>query len=126
MLIGDDTDLLVLLCHHADIDAHELYFKSEPKKNAKTIGRVWNIKKMKEQLWSDICNNIPFAHAFLGCDSTSSLFGIGKGAAMKKITNSHFHEQALQVFSQDIANVCADDIIAAGEKALVSMYKQRQ
>ena len=30
-LIGDDTDLLVLLCHHADRTSHPLYLRSEGK-----------------------------------------------------------------------------------------------
>ena len=34
ILIGDDTDLLVLLLHHAEMDAHEVFLKSEPKKSA--------------------------------------------------------------------------------------------
>ena len=28
VLIGDDTDLLVLLLHHAEMDAHEVFLKS--------------------------------------------------------------------------------------------------
>jgi len=31
VLIGDDTDLLVLLCYHADVTANGLFFKPEPK-----------------------------------------------------------------------------------------------
>ena len=35
VLIGDDTDLLVLLLlHHAQMNAHEVFLKSEPKKSA--------------------------------------------------------------------------------------------
>ena len=31
VLVGDDTDLLVLLCYHAEMDAHDLLVKPEPK-----------------------------------------------------------------------------------------------
>jgi len=32
VVIGDDTDLLILLCHHTPIDsAHEVYFRPEAK-----------------------------------------------------------------------------------------------
>ena len=31
VLVGDDTDLLVLLCHHASIASHDLFFCTEPK-----------------------------------------------------------------------------------------------
>ena len=35
MLVGDDTDLLVLLCYHAELDVKR---------------RSWNVKSVKEQL----------------------------------------------------------------------------
>lgn len=36
VLVGDDTDLLVLLCYHAKMNANELFFKAEPKQRLKT------------------------------------------------------------------------------------------
>lgn len=36
VLVGDDADLLVLLCHHAEMNANELFFKPEPKQRSKT------------------------------------------------------------------------------------------
>ena len=44
VLVGDDTDLLVLLCYHAEMDAHDLFFKPEPKQMSKKR-RFWDIKK---------------------------------------------------------------------------------
>lgn len=35
VLVGDDTDLLVLLCYHASLHSHNIFLKPEPKKNAK-------------------------------------------------------------------------------------------
>ena len=46
VLVGDDTDLLVLLCYHASLDTCSLLFKPEPKRNAKKI-RVWDIQAVK-------------------------------------------------------------------------------
>ena len=37
VLVGDDTDLLVLLCYHASLDTCSLLFKPEPPKNAENI-----------------------------------------------------------------------------------------
>ena len=42
VLIGDDTDLLVLLCYHASLDSHDLFFCSETKKSIKKTC-IWNI-----------------------------------------------------------------------------------
>ena len=78
----DDTDLLVLLCYHALMDTHDLYFCPEPKKNAKKP-RIWNIKATNRQLGEEMCKHILFLHAILGCDTTSHLHGIGKGASIK-------------------------------------------
>ncbi len=55
-------------------------------------------------------------HAVLGCDTTSRLFGIGKGTALK--SSGHFREQA-KVFNESASS---QDIIAAGEQVLVSIY----
>ena len=37
ILVGDDTNLLVLLCYHANIRPHDIFCKIESKKNAKQL-----------------------------------------------------------------------------------------
>ena len=119
VLVGDDTDLIVLLCYHANLESHDLFFCPEPKKNTKKL-RIWNIKATKEKLGPDICNNILFIHAFLGCDTTSRLYGIGKGCSLIKFkASSTFHEQA-QVFNSN--SVSMQDVVDAGEKTLIIVY----
>ena len=46
VLVGDDTNLLVLLCYHASLHSHNIFLKLEPKKNAKNH-QVWNITAVK-------------------------------------------------------------------------------
>ena len=82
-LVDEDTDLLILLCYHANLDSHYIFFRPEPKKNKKKP-RMWSIKAVKEQLGPEICSNILFVHAVLEYDSTSHLYGIGKGTSLKK------------------------------------------
>ena len=79
VLIGDDTDLLVLLLHHAEMDAHEVFLK-----------HIWCIRQSKQLLDPDVCDHILFIHAILGCDVTSRLCGLGKGLAggSRVISNS--------------------------------------
>ena len=89
ILIGEDTDQLVLLCYYTTPELHPLYFMSEPKRNSKN--RLWCMQSVISQLGSDICNNILFLHAIFGCDTTSHLHGIGKGNSIrsfKKINTS--------------------------------------
>ena len=118
-LVGEDTDLLILLCYHASLDSHNIFLRPEPKKTAKKP-KVWYIQDVKEQLGPELCKNILFLHAVLGCDTTSQLYGIGKGASLKKFkTSRHFQEQTT-VFDTESAS--PEEIFAAGEQALVALY----
>jgi len=119
VLIGDDTDLLILLLHHVEMDAHELFMAPEPKQSTKKK-RVWCIKQSRELLGPKLCDHLLFVHAISGCDTTSRLFGLGKGVAVKKIENDPVFYNQAKVFSQP--DQAKEAIIAAGEKALVSMY----
>ena len=114
VLVGDDTDLLVLLLYHVDTAGHDIYFKPEPKKDANKI-RTWDIEQAKQTLGQDICTNILFVHALLGCDTTSRVHGIGKGVAHDKVKRGQF-VGITEVFKQD--NATQDDIIKSGERAL--------
>ena len=56
VLVGDDTDLLVLLCYHTKADGNDLYFRPEPKANSSSRERrVWNMLKVKEELGQAVC-----------------------------------------------------------------------
>ena len=119
VLIGDDTYLLVLLLNHAEMDAHEVFLKSEPNKFAQQ-NKTWCIKQSKQFLGPDVCDTILFIHAILGCDVTSRLFGLGKGLAVKRIKSDFQFCQQAKVLNQ--IGQEKEDIIVAGERALVSLY----
>ena len=122
VLVGDDTDILVLICYHASLESHDLFFCPEPKKNTKQPC-TWNIKAVKQRLGPDMCQHILFLHAVLGCDTTSRLHGIGKGASLKKYqTNNSFREQAMVLHSRSAST---HDVTRAGERALVIIYNGR-
>ena len=121
VLVGDDTDLLVLMLYHGEMDANDLFFIPQPKQHSKTR-RVWNIKKTKSALGLDVCSGILYMHALLGCDTTSRVHGIGKGVAVKKFQkNALFRDQA-KVFNNTAAS--KDEVIAAGERSLVCLDLQ--
>ena len=117
-LVGDETDLLVLLLFYYDIKNCELFFKPEPKPN--TRSRTWSIKLSKKILGEELCNSILFLHSFLGCDTTSRVFGIGKGIAVKKFKDSQFLQDQASVFNSVETSV--EEIAKAGENALVCLY----
>ena len=82
VVVGDDTDLLVVLIHHTKLIHNEICFIPEPKMNSKC--GIWNVKQVKTELGSFVFQHILFLHAMLGCDTTFCLFGIGKGTIVKK------------------------------------------
>jgi len=80
-VIGEETNLLVLLLFHADVSkCTALYFCSN-----KVKSYVYNIKVLKLVLGEAVCNDLLFLHAFMGSDSVSRVFGIGKKLGFQRI-----------------------------------------
>ena len=71
-----------------------------------------------------VCDNILFAHALLGCDTTSRVFGFGKSIALKQLQNSPDFNFLAGVFINRLAE--PEEIAKAGESALVSLYSGSQ
>ena len=78
-----------------------------------------NIKEKRKTLGDVVCSNILFIHALLVCDSTSSVHGIGKAASLRKVKNNGNFLKLAEVFGKDSS---AEEVIEAGEKALVCLY----
>lgn len=83
--------------------------------------KIWNIKATQEALGREICDNILFLHAVLGCDTTSGLYGIGKGVVLKKFRNDSCIKQQAVIFNDESST--KGEIEAAGHATLVSLYK---
>ena len=49
VLVGDDTDLLILLLHQQYEGKHDVFFAPEPKKNSKA--RFWDVKDVKSRFF---------------------------------------------------------------------------
>ena len=110
VLVADDTDLVILL-HGGQ--------RGTTKEN-----RIWDIKVTQSELGADICNNILFIHAILGWGTTSILHGLGKGLWLKRFTSSaSFRDKAEQFCKKDAT---VDDVIDAGEAALVCLYSGKE
>ena len=119
VLVGDDTDLLVLLIHLADGNKHNIYFRPEPRKGGAL--RCIGVSSIRNKLGENICVNVLFINAFLGCDTTSRLHGIGKAAGLKLVKeNETFRERAV-VFRN--VNSSKDQVIAADEKGMTIVQK---
>ena len=120
--MADDTDLVILLCYYADPVGFDLFMQFSTRGTTKK-NRIWDIKVGQSELGAYICNNILFIHAIFGCDTTSRLYGLGKGLSLKRFTSSAlFRDKAEQFCKKDAT---FDDVIDAGEAALVCLYHIR-
>ena len=77
-LVVDDTDILVLPLHKADMNLHPLYLASKKTK------RIWNIVEAKEKISPNICNALLSIHSIGGCDTTSRIHSVSKSLIFKK------------------------------------------
>jgi len=111
----DDTDLLVLLCHYAERGMNDL--------SSKEGGKCWHINSVAEALGESICRVLPVVHALCGCDTTSRLYCIGKGAALRKVREDNGFLKCIEAFCSQSGS--KDAISSAGEKALVYLYGRK-
>ena len=123
VLVADDTDLVILLCYYADPDDFDLFMQCLTRGTTKK-NRIRYIKVTQSGLGADICNSILFIHAILGCDTTSRLYGLGKGLSLKRFTSNALSRDKAEQFCKKDATV--DDVIEAGEAALVCRYSGKE
>ena len=100
------------------MDGHDLFLSSEPEQHTQK-NNVWCIKQAKHLLGASVCSNILCMQAILGCNTTSRLFGLGKGLVLKRIQDTHCYQQAA-VFNHTTAE--QSDIIVAWQRAIVLLY----
>lgn len=119
-IVGEDTDLLILLLHHVNMECCDIFLCPEPKKSSTRV-TVYNIKSLRQKLGSDVCSNILFAHALLGCDTTSKLFSIGKSETIKLLKKSEtFRAQAAIFKAPGRFRSAIED---AGHDCVVQLYR---
>jgi hypothetical protein len=118
-LIGEDTDLLVLLCYHAVLEDNDIVFRSDRHVGLTRKVKVWSVRKTKTVLGKRICNLHPAVHALTGCDTTSRMFGIGKGAALKKVRSCEVLQNDISHFQECIHQ---EQVTCVGERIIVALY----
>ena len=110
IVVGEDTDVLVLLLYHIQNYHQKVIYRSAKHSQGKAC-RIWDINKTAKLHGETTCRLLPFVHAVTGCDTTSRLFGLGKAVALKKVaTNEYFRSQGEIFMSNGRTN---DDIIKA-------------
>ena len=82
-LIGEDTDLLVLLLYYVQGD--RAFISNQTKSKADGSFKVYDINNLTEVLEHDMCSQLMFIHAVTGCDTTSQIFGVGRKTTFQKL-----------------------------------------
>ena len=84
--------------------------------------RQWHINRLiKEAGMQDI---ILMMHAFLGCDQTSRVYGVGKGKIVKNKKHREACRQAAALFYAYSST--SKNIKAAGEKLMLNMLNREK
>ena len=118
-LIGEDTDLLVLLLYHMKPGQKSVFFRSDKKTTSQV--RVYNINKLKILLGPDLCSHLLFIHAFTGCDTTSRVFGVGKKAFFQKFIKGNKDLESCAICFTNPGQTC-DTVEDCGYKAMVQLF----
>jgi len=116
-VIGEDTDLLVLLLHHHTADLKQIQFRSDSK-STKTI-KIWDIEATQIALGTELCHSLPLLHAFTGCDTTSRIFGIGKPSVLKLFQKKPSFRGFCEKF---LAATTTSSIVQCGESLMLALY----
>lgn len=115
IVIGEDTDILVLLWHYNELGTFPLIYQ--------TSNRCWDIHHLTE-MTGNIKEAVLLQHAFLVCDTVSRIFGIGKNKIMN---NSHliiaFEEAAKTFYS---LNSTREEIENAGLHTFTAVYNRKK
>ena len=101
LLVADDTDLVILLCYYADADGFDLFMQCSTRGVNEEEPHL-GYQVTQSELGADICKNILFIHAILGCDTTSRLYGLRKGLSLKRLISSALsRDEAEQLCKKD-------------------------
>ena len=63
---------------------------------------MWPINRLKSVMGPELCLLLPFVLAVSGSDTTSRLYGVGKGAALRKLRSDSAFKEATYVLSGNL------------------------
>jgi len=129
VLISEDTDeLLVLLLHYWNVETDKAVFYSslaepdtelvpKPKRSFKT----WDISLLHQKLTPDVCRHLLLVQSYLGCATTSRLFGIGKELSFYLLGDGNplFKAYADIFLDQEAKDIAIEE---AGEALMLIIY----
>ena len=121
----DDTDVLVLLIYYCSLDmlTDNLYMHAGHTGQHTNRERYIPVHSICQQLGPVVCDALPAAHALTGCDSTYSLFKIGKKTAFTKLIKHAKELPELASFGT-IQNL--KESVSAARKYALALYGNKR
>ena len=116
VIVGEDTDILVLLIALADPLTDVMMMNPAGKFHPDKIYSSNCI----QMAMGDMKNSLLFLHAMTGCDTTSALYRKGKKLPFKKLKEDEELQRKVQIFND--AQASTEDITAAVEAFLMVVY----
>ena len=87
-------------------------------------GLTFSIGHARDVMSDDSSSNTLFTHAILGCDTTSRVLGVGKRVSLRLVQESDTFRAQASIFRKQSAT--KEEIAAAGEKAMIQLFKGKE
>lgn len=117
-IIGEDTDLLILLTQFSELDSNIVLAKPMKRNKQKAI---YNVRSFA---YPDFKKIVAFMHAFSGSDTTSSFFQKGKDKIIKVMLDDEDLRRRAEEFYQIGADL--DSLWQIGSDIVCKLYKQNR
>jgi hypothetical protein len=119
-VVATDTDVLIMLVYHMPKCVHDICMQSESSSKQGTTVTITSISRLYGRLGDTIAQQLLFIHAVSGCDTTSSMFGLGKATSYQKIVRRGELAAQIDVFGN--LDASPSQIIEAGMPVLAALY----
>ena len=108
---ADGIDILVLLLYHYSPQLHDIHMLSQTVNKKTGNYPSISIQKVQQQLGESVCRQLPAIHAIGGCDTTSGIYGIGKGTVLRRLTRAGDFSVQTSVLNASLDDVCSSGMI---------------
>ena len=120
VIVGDDTDLLIMMLDRFKdtMTSHDLYMFRPSSDTLLNIGQLLGVIPDK------VLKCLLLAHCASGCDTVSSISGIGKTRLVKQIEKTGYPLSMidLDVFYRQYLEPDDENLLKVGTKLLIALY----
>jgi len=97
-VVATDTDVFIMLLYHMPNVVNDVCLQSETTPRQGRNVSITSMRRLYNVLGGTVAKQPLFIHAISGCDTTSSMFGLGKVTSYKKITGRAELASLIDVF----------------------------